>query len=285
MPSRMKLLSEEILPMPFIPGITAPQNEKRPAWWFAFRGNNLLVQHRGNRVIVPCAENPSLLHLHPLRIQFLGTLNGLSCYSAECPPGTKPQEGMEFLGLRQLFSHFEEEWIGLASRAIQMMKWDQRTQYCGRCGGRTVAAKEERAKWCPSCGLRQFPRISPAVIVAVTRENRILLAHAGRFKDGMYSVLAGFVEPGETLEECLRREVREEVGIEIKDIRYFGSQSWPFPDSLMIGFTAQYGGGELTIDQKEILEAGWFSADNLPLIPERISIARRLIDWFVKGGR
>lgn len=271
--------------MPFNPGIIAPQTEKSPAWWFAFRGNNLLVGNSDGSVIVPCVENLSLLQLSPLRIQFLGTLDGLPCYCAELPAESEPPDGMEFLGLRQLFSRFEEEWIGVASCAIQTMKWDQRSQFCGRCGTRTVAAREERAKWCPACGLKQFPRISPAVIVAVIRGKQILLAHAGRFKDGMYSVLAGFVEPGETLEECLKREVREEVGIDIEDIRYFGSQSWPFPDSLMIGFTARYGGGELAIDQKEILEAGWFSADNLPLIPEKISIARKLIDWFVEDGK
>lgn len=271
--------------MPFIPGLIAPQTEKTAAWWFAFRGNNLLVRNSDDGLIVPCVDSPSLLQFTPLRVQFLGTLDDLPCFAAECPPEAEPPAEMQFLGLRQLFSCFEEEWIGVASRAIQMMKWDQRSQYCGRCGTQTVAAREERAKWCPVCRLKQFPRISPAVIVAVIKEKQILLAHAGRFKDGMYSVLAGFVEPGETLEECLKREVREEVGIEIKDIQYFGSQSWPFPDSLMIGFTARYRGGELTVDHKEILEAGWFSAGNLPLIPERISIARRLIDWFVEEGR
>ena len=113
------------------------------------------------------------------------------------------------------------------------------------------------------------------------KENKILLARAGRFKNRkMYSVLAGFVDPGETLEECVKREIKEEVNIEEKNIRYFGSQTWPFPDSLMIGFIADYKSGELSIDGDEIIDAGWFSPDNLPGIPGKLSIARELIDWF-----
>ena len=132
-----------------------------------------------------------------------------------------------------------------------------------------------------SCGHQSFPRISPAVIVLVERDNTCLLARSPRFQDGFYSVLAGFAEPGETLEETVAREVLEETGIEVKDIRYFGSQPWPFPDSLMIGFTASYAGGEIRVDGTEILVADWFPFDQLPKIPGRISIARRLIDWFV----
>jgi NAD+ diphosphatase len=124
--------------------------------------------------------------------------------------------------------------------------------------------------------------MSPAIIVAVVRDKTILLAHAARFPGAMYSVLAGFVEPGESLEECVRREVKEEAGVDLKHIRYFGSQPWPFPNSLMIGFTAAYAGGEITADQKEIVDARWFQAKDLPLIPEKVSIARKLIDWFVE---
>jgi NAD+ diphosphatase len=124
--------------------------------------------------------------------------------------------------------------------------------------------------------------MSPAIIVAVVRDGSVLLAHAARFPGAMYSVLAGFVEPGESLEDCVRREVKEEAGVELKNIRYFGSQPWPFPNSLMIGFTAEYAGGEVTMDMKEIVDAQWFTADHLPTIPDKISIARKLIDWFVE---
>jgi NAD+ diphosphatase len=124
--------------------------------------------------------------------------------------------------------------------------------------------------------------MSPAIIVAVVRGRTILLGHAARFPGAMYSVLAGFVEPGESLEDCVRREVKEETGVKVKDIRYFGSQPWPFPNSLMVGFTAEYAGGEITMDEKEIVDARWFTADSLPTIPDKISIARKLIDWFVE---
>ena len=129
-----------------------------------------------------------------------------------------------------------------------------------------------------------FPRISPAVIVLVERDGQVLLARSPRFTANFYSVLAGFVEPGETLEDTVHREIEEEVGIKIRNVRYFGSQPWPFPDSLMIGFTAEYESGEIRIDKAEISEAGWFYPENLPAIPGKISIARRLIDWFIETG-
>jgi len=128
-----------------------------------------------------------------------------------------------------------------------------------------------------------YPRKSPAVIVSIVRDNKILLARSQKFSNvNMYSVLAGFVDPGESLEDCVRREIREEVRIEVKNIQYFGSQSWPFPDSLMVGFTAEYKSGEISIDNDEIDEAGWFSVSELPRIPRKISIARQLIDWFIE---
>ena len=131
-----------------------------------------------------------------------------------------------------------------------------------------------------------FPRISPAIIVLVERDGKALLARSPRFKEGLFSTLAGFVEPGETLEDAVRREVKEEAGIDVKNIRYFGSQPWPFPDSLMVGFTAEYAGGEIKIDDNEILDARWFSAEDMPEIPGKISIARALIDYFLeKAGK
>jgi NAD+ diphosphatase len=143
----------------------------------------------------------------------------------------------------------------------------------------------ELAMECTACGQLSYPRISPAVIVAILRDEKILLARANRFPSGFYSVLAGFVEPGETLEQCAKREVREETGIEVKNLRYFSSQPWPFPHSLMVAFTAEYAAGEIRIDPSEIADAGWYSADALPLIPDPITVARKLIDWYVGRAR
>jgi NAD+ diphosphatase len=193
---------------------------------------------------------------------------------------------MAFEGLRKVYGRLDEDLFWLAARAVQIAEWDRTHCFCGRCGIPLRLRETERAKECPQCGLLHFPRLAPAVIVLVERGHELLMARSRHFAPGVYSVLAGFVEPGETLEEAVEREVLEEVGIRIKDIRYFGSQPWPFPHSLMIGFTATYAGGEIAINDEEIEDAGWFTADNLPGQPGKISIARRLIEWFLaKEGK
>ena len=185
--------------------------------------------------------------------------------------------------MRALFGLIEEDLIWIAGLANQLVDWSRTHQYCGVCGHLTEDKTDERAKICPQCSGVNYPRLSPAVIVAVLKDNQILLARNKRFKLPFYSVLAGFVEPGETLEECVQREISEEVGIMVKNIRYFGSQPWPFPNSLMIAFVADYADGDITIDGSEIIEAAWFSTDQLSKIPPKISIARQLIDWFIKN--
>jgi NAD+ diphosphatase len=267
--------------MNFIPSYRYTGKSNEPAWWFAFSDFKLLVDLKEGGARIPCVEDLSPLGLTPLRKAFLGLLDGRPCYSAECGPDALPPEGMAFRGLRGLFAELGDELFTLAGRALQIVYWDRTHQFCSQCGTPTVDKSEERAKICHKCSFVSFPRMSPAIIVAVQKGDQILLARASRFPDGMYSVLAGFVEPGESLEQCVRREVKEEVGIEVKNIRYFGSQPWPFPNSLMVGFTAAYAGGKIRIDQKEIVDAGWFKVEKLPKIPDKISIARRLIDWFV----
>ena len=168
--------------------------------------------------------------------------------------------------------------LAIAARAFQVVEWDRTHRYCGRCGTPTQDKPGERAKECPACGYTAYPRVTPAMMVLVTRGRELLLARAPRFPPGMYSALAGFVEPGETIEDCIHREVREEVGIEVGAIRYFASQSWAFPHSLMIAYTAEYAGGELTPDETEIAEARWFAWDAVPDLPPSISISRRLIE-------
>ena len=268
--------------MSFVSSYQPSFDEKEPAWWFVFFGHKLLVETREQRVSIPFWRTPDTMGLNPLRKQYLGTMNGRPCLCAECDAKVSIPEGMEVHGLRKLYGALDEERFWIAGRAYQIMDWDRTHQFCGRCGSTTRNKADERAKVCPACGVVAFPRMSPAIIVAVVRDREILLAHAARFPGAMYSVLAGFVEPGESLEDCVRREVKEEAGVDLKNIRYFGSQPWPFPNSLMVGFTAEYAGGEIHMDGKEIVEAGWFAADRLPTIPDKISIARKLIDWFVE---
>jgi NAD+ diphosphatase len=180
--------------------------------------------------------------------------------------------------LRALFGLFDEAMFALAGRAVQIMDWDRSHQYCGRCGTPTLVKSGERARTCPNCGQIHYPRIAPAVMGLVQRGDQLLLARSPHFVQGMYSALAGFVEPGESLEHCLVREVKEEVGVKVANLRYFSSQSWPFPHSLMIAFNCDWVEGEIIPDPGEIEAAGWFGLDNLPVLPNKISVARRLID-------
>ncbi len=265
----------------FIPGTELPLEQSQPAWWFAFVGSKLLIQT--STASIPCSLDLLEFGLTPIRKQYLGTLDGQDCYSAELSRDCVAPTGMSFESLRQLYEDLEEDFFSLAGRAFQVMEWDRTHQFCGHCGTPTLQSSGRRAKKCPKCGLVSYPRLSPAVIVLVKRQTEILLARARHFPDGMYSVLAGFVEPGESLEEAVSREIYEEVSIKVKDIKYFGSQPWPYPNSLMLGFTATYASGEIKIDESELVDAAWFTKENLPLIPPKLSIARSLIDWFVQG--
>ena len=211
----------------------------------------------------------------------LGEWNGLPCFAVEhdkAPEALAVGGGAEWLPLRAVFGAHGDAAFALAGRASFLLDWQKNHRYCGRCATPTERQAHEFSRSCPSCGLLAYPRISPAVMVLVRDGDRLLLARSPRFKPGIFSALAGFVEAGETLEECARREVREEVGVEIANLRYFRSQPWPFPDSLMIAFFADYAGGEITPDASEIEAAGWFPRNALPPLPDYPSIARHLID-------
>ncbi|HOV90401.1 MAG TPA: NAD(+) diphosphatase [Syntrophorhabdaceae bacterium] len=265
----------------FIPYNKAPDIIKSPAFWFIFKANKMLVKEVGHEVMVPIMIRPEEMHIKPIRIHYLGRFQERDCFAAEMSESQSVSKDLAFQSLWQLYDYLDDDIFNIAIRAKQITNWDRTSIFCSRCGSRTKDKDRLRAKECPDCGLVIFPRISPAIIVLVEKEGKILLAKAVRFKEDIYSILAGFVEPGETLEEAVEREVREEVGIEIKNIRYFGSQPWPFPDSLMIGFLAKYKSGRIKIDKEEIVDARWFSPENLPNIPGNISIARRMIDWFL----
>ena len=269
--------------MSFKPDFKPPSFEPTSALWFIFNNGKLLIKTAPERCAIP--ETGDLEQYKPALIRklYLGALDGRACYAAELSDENPQENQLKFQELRSLFGLMEENLIWIAGRANQLVYWNQTHQYCGRCGRPTEDKTDERAKICSHCSLINYPRLSPAVIVAVLKNNRILLGRNKRFRLPFYSVLAGFVEPGETLEECVKREIREEVGITVKNIRYFGSQPWPFPNSLMIAFVADYADGEIHTDGSEIIDAAWFLKDNLPQIPPKISIARQLIDWFVRS--
>ena len=271
--------------MTFIPGLHPPYHPNKPALWFIFEKSKLLVK--------PSESGCTLAHpdafdengFNPEDRIYLGSLQGRPCFAVRLNREVPLPANHEWVDLRSLVGLISEELFWTAGRANHLLDWDLNHRYCGRCGRPTRDMPDERAKICPDCGLVNYPRLSPAIIVAVIRNDRILLARNKRFKAPFHSVLAGFVEPGETLEECVQREIGEEVGLAVKNIRYFGSQPWPFPNSLMVGFVAEYASGEITIDRKEIMAADWFPADALPRTPTRISIAGRLIEWFVASQR
>ena len=277
---------------PFISEMTPPPELSGAAWWFGFHRNLLLLQKtdgqngqkEGGTLAVPYLERFEDLGVEAGTRHYLGRYDGRACHAVDLPDAAVP-DGLALQDLRQAHAGIPEDLFVLGGRAVQILEWDRTHRYCGRCGAENEAKPDERAKQCPQCKLLSFPRLSPAIIVMVEREGQILLARSPHFPPRMFSVLAGFVEPGETVEECVAREVGEEVGIRVADIRYFASQPWPFPHSLMLGFTAAYAGGEIEVDGVEIEQAAWFHPDALPTIPGRLSISRRLIDHFVATHR
>ena len=284
-------------PRGFEAAVAAPAAQPsggEPAHWFVFKGDRLLVElgppnarpsddprvaRRPAWAKLPLLKSNNMLWFKPTQTLYLGRLAGIDCWAAEAPAdATPPPAGLGWEGLRALFTVLDDAHFALAGRAIQLLDWDRNHRYCGRCGTPTEAKSGERARACPACKLAAYPRIAPAVMALVRREGEILLARGPHFPPGMYSALAGFVEAGETLEQCVEREVEEEVGVRVSRIRYFTSQPWPFPNSLMIAFICDWASGEIRPQAGEIEAANWFKVLHLPKLPSKISIARRLID-------
>jgi len=214
----------------------------------------------------------------------IGLLGSRPCWAARASDGPLP-EGAAAVPIRELFDRLDDGALALAGRAAQVLEFERTRRYCGACAEATELDDGGRARRCPRCGTVYYPPLAPAMMVLITREGEagreLLLARGRRFSAPIYSALAGFVEPSETLESAVRREVREEVGVEVRALRYFGSQSWPFPHSLMVAFLAEHAGGEIACDPAEICDAGWFRVDRLPMLPHRLSVARRLIEHAV----
>lgn len=212
------------------------------------------------------------------RVHMVGELGGCVYRCACIHDDVRLMPGFGFRSLRSLFGSWSDEMLSVASRASQIAEWARSHRYCGACGTATVMMEGERCMRCPACGLSSYPRVSPSMMVLVKKGDAILLARNGAWPQNRYSALSGFVEPGESVEEAVHREVMEEVGLKVHKLNYFGSQSWPFPHSLMIAFTAEYLSGDITVDGIEIADARWFGAgDALPDFPTRISISSALI--------
>ncbi|MBX2843323.1 MAG: NAD(+) diphosphatase [Flammeovirgaceae bacterium] len=265
----------------FFPGNPSDQIDLNNAQFLIFSGDKVLVEF--------IQEKPSLFfHQIPfespdnqISTEYLGLLNDKACFSVSLDQTHPEIEKFEWLTLRSLVTIVEKELFLLLGRARQTNFWAKNNRFCGQCGTPTISIPEEKAKSCPNCKTLFYPNIYPAIIVAIEKDGKILLAHAKRFKENFYSVLAGFLEIGESFEDCLNREVYEEVGIKVKNIQYFGSQAWAFPSSMMVGFTAEWASGAIKVDDDEISDANWYFPDELPLTPGEYSIAGQLIKWFI----
>jgi NAD+ diphosphatase len=264
-----------VTPASFRPVVAAPGHANPLT--FVFRGMELLVRE-ADCALADVAMCDALC-LDPATIHPVGIFEDTYFRAAFVGENAEPQEGFVFSGLRKLWGRLDEGLLAVAGRAFQIAEWARTHRFCGVCGGAMRLIPGERAMKCEACGHNAYPRISPAMMVLVKRGPAILLARNANFPPGRMSALAGFVEPGESIEDAVHREVYEEVGLQVKDLRYFGSQSWPFPHSLMIAFTAEYAGGEITLHDQEIAEARWFGpGDTLPGLSPPQSISRALID-------
>ncbi|MCF0188525.1 MAG: NAD(+) diphosphatase [Bacteroidaceae bacterium] len=249
-------------------------------WFVICKGDLLLELSSDGRWGVPRGEVAPVRTSR--RVQELPQLEGEECRGV-CVDVPVAEEGRRMFPLRQTFGMLPGEHYRMAGKMAMLGYFDQNTRFCGVCGG-AMRWDTAISKKCMECGKEVWPQVSPAVIVRIERGEEIMLVRSRSFRGDFYGLVAGFVETGETLEDCVRREVREETGVEIEDIRYFGSQPWPFPCGLMIGFTARYVRGEVRLQHSELSSGGWFRRDNLPNIPDRASIARWLIDEWGRRG-
>jgi NAD+ diphosphatase len=253
--------------MEFEPAVTLGAGATSIAWSFAFTEGQLLLPEREDVL------NPGPLIEAEVR-HYLGRLGGLDAWALQVqavPQGWRP------VSLRTAMMAMPAMLMGVAGRASQVLEWDRTHRHCGVCGTPTERVQYERARRCPSCGHMAYPRLTPAMMALIWRPGEVLLARSARFAKGVYSALAGFVEAGETIEECVVREAAEEVGVRVTNLRYYGSQSWPFPNSLMVAFTARWADGEIVPQPGEIEDAHWYALDALPGIPPRFSISGHLI--------
>lgn len=251
------------------------------ALWFAFKDRELVLYEIGGELVVPSGPSLQAAGLVEGRSVRIGTLDGQAVFAVELPADTLLPETFATFGLRELHGPLDDLMWRIAAYAAEIAHWTRTARFCPQCGGPTQAEPLDWGRRCPACGYTHYPRVSPCIIVLIHDGDRLLMVRQPRFPPGMYGLVAGFVEPGESLEECLEREVAEEVGVAVEDIRYFGSQPWPFPHQLMVGFMARYAGGTLRPNEAELEHADWFHVNDLPPLPPRVSMARRLIESYV----
>ena len=247
-------------------------------YWFIFFNNQLLLQKKGETYTIPYSINPPVPVKNVLEVSLLEDMPACTA-SVDTPL----EETAEYLpmGLRASYDYLDPILHKIAGKAYELIYWDQHSRFCPSCGTKTVM-QTTISKQCPNCKYEIYPVVSPAILVLIRKGDAILLVHARNFRGSFYGLVAGFLETGETLEECVRREVMEETGLEINNITYFGNQPWPYPSNLMVGFIADYVSGTIRLQDEELSEGAFFTKDNLPELPRKLSLARNMIDWWLE---
>lgn len=265
----------------FIPGVS-PRDDPESSYHVVISDDEILTIDGVHPWRPLTRDEMRWLGIDVVAEHYLGDVAGIPVFATEVDPDADNPPGYEFDTLWSFLGQVEEAVFNIIGKAKQIVEWHRNHQYCGQCGKETIASDMDRSRKCPDCNQLYYPRLSPSIIVLVTRGEELLLARNANARGNFYSTIAGFVEPGESIEEAVHREVMEEVGISVKNLRYFGSQSWPFPNSLMLGFHAEYDSGEFVLQDEEIADAQWFHYTNLPNRPARVSISGWLIDEYIR---
>ncbi|HIJ86332.1 MAG TPA: NAD(+) diphosphatase [Desulfuromonadales bacterium] len=264
----------------FVPGI--PQytvHSLEPGYWVIIQGNNVFLQPGNSSPTLPFGELPDWINPPEMPLT-IGEWRGKPLRIFSAYKGCQVRDPFIAEALNAAIQTMDNATLGIGGLARQILHWEQQSCFCAVCGGETLPFSREWGRQCSACSAKQFPKISPCAITLVRRDDELLLVRNAQWPAGRYSLAAGFLSLGESLEECAAREVKEETGIDITDITYVGSQSWPFPSQIMVGFVAQYAGGDLSVDYTELEDARWFPVSQLPTLPPTRSIARRIIDTF-----
>lgn len=280
----MKEYSNSLLPIQIEAELSKEMSKPAIIWWIVFYKDQLLLQKSNNRFSIPCSEQPPLCIPSNTNIHEICIFEGHPCKAIAIDRPVAESDEYKMTGLRASYDFIPLKQYQIAGKAAEILHWDRNSRFCPVCGT-GMEQKEPIMKKCPQCGNEMYPAISTAILVLVRKEDKLLLVHARNFKGTFNSLVAGFLETGETLEECVAREVKEETGLNVKNITYFANQPWPYPSGLMVGFIADYAGGELTLQDEELSSGAFYTRDNLPELPRKLSLARKMIDWWIEDGK
>ncbi|KAA6343816.1 NADH pyrophosphatase [termite gut metagenome] len=252
------------------------------SWWFVFYKDQLLLERTSENLVVPCKTNAPISSGKTTTIHDITALDGCPCRAFTIPSPPENNERYVLIGLRESYNYISHELFTLAGKAREILHWDTHSRFCPVCGTPTKQITSI-FKQCPTCEEELYPPIAVAILALVRKGDSILLVRARNFRGSFHGLVAGFLETGETLEECVQREVLEETGLRVKNLTYFGNQPWPFPSGLMVGFVTDYDGGEIQLQSEELSFGAFYTKDSLPELPGKISLARKMIDWWIQS--